>query len=175
MRPDTRPFHLDEALARVPRVQRPALPVRIWHWRHAFLYGGAVPAGLVAFGVAVHPVAAVSLLASVVMALVTTPEMRRWAIGRARCIVTPHRLRSAFRNDRICAVDGRMPTVLWTSRTPDGVRVRVRCPFGMPASSIVDASGLLRVACRADDVVVVREPRSRVVIIGLGYHTGGWW
>jgi hypothetical protein len=170
------PFDLNRALARTPRVQRPCLPLRIWHWRHAVLLGGVAPAGLVELGAVLHPLAPVSLLASLVLGLVTTPEMRRWAIGRARCVRVPHVVRATFTRGRICAPDGRPPAVLWTSATATGVRLRVRCPFGMPAARIERAAVLLCEACGADNVIVIRERSSRVVVIGLEYiRHGRWW
>lgn len=176
MRRDAVPFDLDEALARIPRVQRACLPVRIWHWRHAFLLGGVVPGGLAVLGTAVHPLAPTSLLASMAIALVTTPGMRRWAVGRARCIRIPHVVRATFASGRICSADGRLPNVQWTSPAPAGVRVRLRCPFGMPAARIERAAGLLREACGADDVIVLRERNSRVVVLGLTFAPHGrWW
>lgn len=176
MRRDARPFDLAEALARIPRVQRPSLLLRLWQWRHAAVLGVGIPGILTALGITTHPVVPVGILAAVVIGLAATPELRRWVVGRARCIVLPHRVRTTLVRGRICAPDGRLPFIWWTSPTPGGVRLRLRCPLGMRPERIQESAELLCAACRADEVVVVLEPNSRTVIIGLGYAPRGrWW
>jgi hypothetical protein len=174
MRRDRGSIDIEAALARRPRVQRPRLPVRLWHYRHVAAIGAA-PGGLIWLGVATNPLEPVAVLFAAVLSVVAVPLTRRWAVARWRCIVVPHHIRSIFLRKRICAEDGRMPSILWTSPAPYGVRVRVRVPIGMRPQRMVDAQGEIRAACDADDIVVVWEPRRRKVIIGLWFAPKGMW
>ena len=163
--------------SRIPRVQRPPLIVRLWHWRHVPLLG-AVPAGLVELGVDINPAVPATLVASFATSVAATPELRRWLVARYRCVLVPHLLRRTFEDGMICSPDGRPPTILWTSARPGGVRVRVRCPLGMRTRQLERAKDLIQAACHADEVIVVREPNSRTVVIGLQYVPGRrapWW
>lgn len=176
MRRDARSFNLAEALARIPRVQKPPLPLRIWHLRHAIFLCVVAPAGLVSLGAATHPVAPISILISIVVAVVMVPESTRWAVGRMRCVLVPHRIRATFQAARICSPDGRTPTIWWTSPMPRGVRVRIRCPIGMRPGQIEECEDILAAACHADEVLVVSEPGHQTIIVGLRYAPRGrWW
>jgi hypothetical protein len=174
MTDDRPPIRSDARPDRRARVQRPRLPARLWHLRHAVAVAAA-PGGLVWFGAATNPLEPAALVAATVLSFVTVPEMRRWSVARYRCAVVPHHIRSIFVRNGICADDGRMPAILWTAPTPYGVRVRVRCPIGMPPQRIVDAQDDICAACDAENIVVVREPRRRTVIIGLWFGPARWW
>lgn len=166
---------IDAALARIPRIRRAPLPVRLWYWRHAGLLG-AVPAGLVELGTTTHPAAPISIALSVVVSTVLTPELRRWTVARWRCLLLPHVIRRTCADGLLCSPDGRTPFVVWTSPLPRGVRVVLRCPFGMRTRQIEDAVDILRAATRADEVLVVREPGSRIVVVGFRFvPRGHWW
>lgn len=168
----------DAVAAPLPWVQRPWLIVRIWHWRHVPLLGGVVPAALVELGVNVDPAVPATVVASLLASVAVTPELRRWLMTRMRCLVVPHSIRQTFEDGLICSPDGRPPVIVWTSALPGGVRVRLRCPLGMRTQEIEKAADLLQAACHADEVVIVREPNSRTVIVGLRYAPGRrpqWW
>jgi len=175
MRRNRRSIDIDDALARRPRVQRPRLPVQLWHHRHVVAVG-AVPGGLIWLGIATNPVEPMAVVFAASLSVAAVPEMRHWAVARWRCIAVPHHIRSICIRNRICADDGRPPSVLWTSPTPYGVRVRLRLPIGMRPQRIVQTQDDICAACDADEIVVVWEPRRRTVIIGLWFTPAGrWW
>ncbi len=175
MRPDPESFDFSEALARIPRVRRPSALVRLWYARHAVLFGGVLPAGLVELGVVTHPTAPGGVVAAAGIAYAATPELRRWVFSRARCIRVDRRIRATFRRGRICAPDGRLPVVWWVAPTPSGVLVHILMPIGMRPELILRAGERIQDATGASEVEMFREPGLRKIVIGLTFEPAGWW
>jgi len=87
------------------------------------------------------------------------PRVRRFAVARAWCIVTPHRVRTCFAQAWINNRAGQIPAVLRATGTPAGERVLVWCRAGTSFEDIESACDLLAAACWAADVIAWRSER----------------
>jgi hypothetical protein len=88
--------------------------------------------------------------------------------------VTPHLLRSGLYHAGIANRNGRRPFVVRVSREPFGERLRLRCPPGTCAEDLYYATDILRAACRATDVRVMRDGwRAHIVTVDVIRRTSG--
>jgi hypothetical protein len=89
-----------------------------WRWRNEVT--GALVA-LMLFGHLVDRVGrawAWGVVALVLVIVVAVPWLRRFAVGRAWCVITRHRLFAVFGESRVFNRSGRFPLILRIARTP---------------------------------------------------------
>lgn len=151
---------------RPPR--RAPMPALLWHWRYELALLACVSI-LLAVLVRVLGIEAAALACSgLVGAFGPWPPWHRPFLTVVWRIVTPHRLRAGFAQARIASLQGRIPLILRTTTTPSGERVRLWCPAGTSAEDLRAARGVLRAACWAADIRVVRDERhSQLVTVDV--------
>jgi hypothetical protein len=155
--------------AAMSTVARPRLITRTWPWRYEFgLIAGTV-LGMIGIGVTLGPgwliAAAAAAMAISGVALAWRPSRRR-IIARARCVITPRRVRTGSAQPWIQTSDGHLPAVLYTVPAYHGERVWLWCRAGITAGDLEAAGDILRAACWASDVrVVVNDRRSHIVVL----------
>jgi hypothetical protein len=138
------------------------LPVILWNWRKELLILGAVMIlGLVVAGT-LGPLSLLAV-ASAMIGLFWPPWPEQFSELFWQ-IVTPHLLRSGLYHAGIQNRNGRMPFIVRITREPFGERLRLRCPPGTCAEDLYDAREILRAACRATDVRVMRDERRAHIV-----------
>jgi hypothetical protein len=141
-------------LRRLISVAAPNPLVVAWRWRYEIALMAGLSAGLAA---AISSVGAVpTTLAIIVIALTILcwPRARRFAVDRAWCIITPHRVRAGCTQGLIYSSRGKIPIILWTSHQAFGQRVLLWCRAGTSVDDFVSARAVLSTACWAQDVAV---------------------
>ena len=141
-------------LRRLISVPAPNPLVVAWRWRYEIALVAGLSAGLAA---AISSFGAVpTILAMIVITLTTLcwPPARRFAINRAWCIITPHRVRSGCAEGLIYSSRGKIPIILWTRHQAFGERVLLWCRAGTSVDDFVSAHAVLTAACWAQDVAV---------------------
>jgi len=146
-------------------VARPNPLVLFWRWRYELAIGLAFAGALWLLTAGVGVVAAVFGLAAGAALAVGVAPARRWMVARAWCVITPHRVRTACAEARIHTRRGRLPAVLFTKRTPLGERVYLWCRAGISEEDFAGAGELLRTACLARALYVVRHHRWPAVVV----------
>jgi hypothetical protein len=148
---------------------RPNPLVVLWRWRYEV---GAVAAVGIAMwaGLPYLPLGIVAVLAGLAM----WPAARRMLVGRAWCVVTPHRVRTACAQAWIHSRSGKIPIVLWTSPRPYGERVALWCRAGTTAADLAAQEAMLATACWAERVhVVPNAEHPQVVVLAVVRNGGG--
>jgi hypothetical protein len=139
MFPSPRPRSTRQALAglqyALSTVASPNPLVLFWRWRYELILGIGLPVALIV--------------------LYGIPVM----LGRAWCIITPHRVRVGCAQAWIHSRYGKIPIVLLTTRQPFGERVHLWCRAGTSAIDFTSAQLLLSTACWARDVRVNTNER----------------
>lgn len=168
-----------------PALRRPSLALVACRWRCEAAIVLAVSAGIGAAATWAGARMALATLAALAgLAVVISRQVRQFAIARAWCIITPHRVRACFAKSWICNLAGQMPAVLRATATPTGERVVIWCPAGTSFQDIDSACELLAAACWATEVTahrsrrfaqlvhlyVIRRPRAPT----LASATGDW-
>lgn len=167
-RRDDREFRRALERSVAPR-RRTSLPLLLWNWWRELL----ILAGLVILGLAVGDtfglpgvIAGLSALTGAV-ALPWSEQFRAWVWQ----LVTPHLLRSGLYHAGIENRNGRIPLIVRVTREPFGERVRMRCPAGICAEDVDYARDILRAACWAADVRVMRDDlRAHMVTVDVVRH-----
>ncbi len=163
------PRQISELARELTPIARPNPLVALYHWRYEI---GAVvlfPYALYALFHALGLFWSLVVLFCIVNWLVYWRSARRFVGGRLRSIVVQHRLRTGFARARVCTLDGRLPTILWSKPRGDDVEVTVFCPAGLGSARIEQQRELLASACFATDVHVYRHPRrSYLVYLSVG-------
>jgi hypothetical protein len=131
----------------------------LWWWRYELAIALTAPAALVLVirGLGAGPAAVGALLTLGVCCL--WPPARHAVVTAAWRVITPHRLRAAFVQARIYSRNGRLPTIVRTSREPFGERVTLWCHAGVTAADLRSARDVLAAACWAADVRVSGDAR----------------
>lgn len=142
------------ALARTPRAASLALP---WRWRYELLLAIGVPVGALLAVRVLGPDRSLVEATILGFALGLWSPSRRVLLGRAWCIITPHRVRVGCVQARIYNSRGRLPIILRTSMEPFGERVRIWCTAGTSAEDFQSARSILSTACWAVDVRIERS------------------
>jgi hypothetical protein len=141
-------------LRRLISVAVPNLAVIAWRWRYEIILvsglSASLTAAVISFG-AVPTIAAVMVMALTVLCW---PTARRFAVNRAWCIITPHRVRTGCVEGLIYSSQGKIPIILWTSHRAFAERVLLYCRAGTTADDFVTARTVLTAACWAQDVAV---------------------
>lgn len=148
--------------------------VAAWRWRYELGLLGALVAAWAALGLT-DDVLLIANVAGLLCALAAIlPEVRRYLIARAWCVITPHRVRAGCVHAWIHSRNGKIPVILLTTRQPFGERVYLWCRAGITASDFVTARELLAAACWADDVLVWRgERHAHLVRLDVIRHQPG--
>jgi hypothetical protein len=142
------------------------LPVLLWNWRKelALLSVAAVVAFMVA-GTLGLPWVVAGMSAMIGLFAPPWPESFRGFVWQ---LVTPHLLRSGLYHAGVESRTGRRPFIVRVTRKPFGERVQLRCPPGTCAEDIYFATDILRAACRAAEVRVMRdEYRAHMVTVDI--------
>jgi hypothetical protein len=141
---------------------RPGLFVVGYRWRYEIAFvivaAGGIGIALSSAGLArtLLGLAGLALAAGLAAA---NGAVRRWAIARLWCVITPHRVRTCFAQSWITNRAGQIPAIMRTTARPFGERVAVWCRAGTSFEDIESARALLTAACWAVDVVPARSNR----------------
>jgi len=150
-------------LAEIETAIRPRRPATLlgytWWWRYelGIAVGLTLTLNLLVFGLGLLPTV-IGTVATVSVCSCWRPA-RDAAIAAAWRIITPHRLRAGFVQTRIHSRNGRLPTILCTSRQPFGEQVRLWCPAGTSVADLRSARAMLAAACWAAEVRVTADSR----------------
>jgi hypothetical protein len=148
--------NLAGVLGRTPRAASLALP---WRWRYELLLAIGAPLGALLAARVLGPDRSLVEATILGFALGLWSPSRRVLLGRAWCIITPHRVRVGCVQARIYNRRGRLPIILRTSLEPFGERVRIWCTAGTSAEDFQSARSILSAACWAVDVHIERSVR----------------
>lgn len=141
---------------------RPGVLVVILRWRYeiGLVSGaGAAATAAVSWVGVLWTLAGLSGLVVAAGFAATRPAVRRLALARAWCVITPHRVRTCFAQAWIYNRAGQIPAVVRATARPFGERVLVWCRAGTSFEDIDSACDLLAAACWASSVVPVRSSR----------------
>lgn len=136
----------------------------VYQWRYEILLVAGVPLAALAVDRLLGLTGLlVTVLALVAVALVW-PAARRFVLDHARAVAVEHRLRAALVRVPGDALNGGLPTILWSAPRDGGTRVVLWCPGGVDVDMIRAQRCLLAEACGADDVLVEAHPRRRRLV-----------
>lgn len=148
-----------------PPVIRPWPSTVMWRWRYELIvaalsfllcYVGSRSLGWLRL---------VIVLVLVGLFIGVAAPVRRAATARIWCIATPHRVRTAMARSWVHDRRGRLPAVVWTSRTPQGEQVLLWCPVGVTSQHVAAAAEVIRSACLAASVEITVNPRYAPLVI----------
>lgn len=108
------------------------------------------------------------LIIAIAGVVLIVPVSRRFTIRRGWCVITRHRLRTAFVQTRTMTHDGRMPFLLWSRPSPVGERLRVWLPAGLCVNDLSSVTAELATACWAREARVrVSRAQAALVIVDI--------
>jgi hypothetical protein len=172
--PGYRPMTVSPMERAVVPLARPNPAILGWRWRYELGVLAALAVGLALAVPRYGPLWTVLALAGLVAGVGAVPAVRRFAVRRAWCVITPHRVRTGCAHAWIQSRTGKVPAVLWTSAVPVGERVLLWCRPGTTAEDLAAARDLLATACWAQDVEVQRHPRrSQLAALVVVRHPTG--
>jgi hypothetical protein len=155
-------------LRRLISVAAPNLLVMAWRWRYEIILASGLPAGLAAAIISFGAVPAVVVVIVMALAVLCWPAARRFAVNRAWCIITPHRVRAGCVEGLIYSSRGKIPIILWTSHRAFGERVLLYCRAGTTVDDFVSARTVLATACWAQDIAIyVDTQRTQLVTLDV--------
>jgi hypothetical protein len=159
-------FEVWRSVERMVAPRRTSFPVLMWNWWKEIL----ILTGLVLLGFAIGGTFGLPGLICGLSALVGACMMP-WSPRSRACLwllVTPHLLRSGLYQAGLQNRSGRIPLIVRVTCEPFGERVRLRCPAGICAEDVYLAREILSAACRAADVLVIRdEMRAHLVTLDV--------
>jgi hypothetical protein len=144
-------------LRRLISVAAPNLPVIAWRWRYEIILASGLSAGLAAAGTSLGALPTIIAVIVIALTVLCWPTARRFAVNRAWCIITPHRVRAGCVEGLIYTSRGKIPIILWTSHRAFGEQVLLYCRAGITADDFVSARTILTAACWAQEVVVYAD------------------
>jgi hypothetical protein len=155
-------------LRRLISVAAPSLLVIAWRWRYEILLVSGLSAGLAAAIISFGAVPTIVAAISTALTVLCWPTARRFAVNRAWCIITPHRVRVGCVEGLIYSSRGKIPFILWTSHQAFGERVLLYCRAGTTADDFVSARTILTTACWAQDIAIyVDMQRTQLVTLDI--------
>lgn len=163
----------DEPLRRLlpPRRHRPGLLSIVVRWRGELALVAAMLATVRLLG----PQSAVMVGATLAMLVAFVPAVRRVGFGILLCLVTPHRVRAALVQAGVTDRSGRPPWLVHTRFHGDAVLVHVWLRAGTTPEDLERAAPVLRTACGAADVEIVRiSARYDRTVVVVGRPRWGW-
>jgi hypothetical protein len=141
-------------LRRFISVAAPNLLLIAWRWRYEIILVPGLSAGLAAAVISFGAIPTIIALLVIAVAVMCWPTARRFAVNRAWCIITPHRVRVGCVEGLIYSSRGKIPIILWTSHQAFGERVLLWCRAGTSTDDFVSARAVLTAACWAKDVAI---------------------
>ena len=142
----------------------PNLLVAAWRWRYEITLILGLPAGLAAAIISFGAVPTIVAVIVIALTIVCWPAARQFAVDRAWCIITPHRVRVGCAEGLIYSRRGKIPVLLWTSRQASGERVLLWCRAGTSVDDFVSAHAILVAACWAHDVAIFFDIHRRHLV-----------
>jgi hypothetical protein len=159
------------ALTGGPR--RPQLPAAAWRWRYELGVAIAIPVVVVSLLAILGWRWTLADIVAFVLFLAACPQARESIAGRARCVITAHRIRTGCAEAYLMSRRGALPFIYSTAPAPYGERVRLWCPAGVVVEDFESATEILAAACWARDVHVVRDPEyAHLVTVDVIRHPG---
>jgi hypothetical protein len=144
------------ALTYGPR--RPQLPAVAWRWRYEVGVAIAIPTVVISLHAILGWRWTLADIVVFAMFLCVSPSARHAIIGRARCVITAHRIRTGCAEAYLVSRRGALPLIYSTAPAPYGERVRLWCPAGILAEDFELAADILAAACWAREIRVARDP-----------------
>jgi hypothetical protein len=141
-------------LRRLVSVAGPNLLVVAWRWRYEIVLLSGLSVGLAAAVISLGAVPTVVAVIVIALAVLCWPTARRFAVNRAWCVITPHRVRAGCAEGLIYSSRGKIPIILWTSHRAFGERVLLYCRAGTTVDDFVSARTVLATACWAQDIAI---------------------
>ena len=139
----------------------------IWWWLPELLITASLIVGWIQL--AAHTDLAIRLCAVAVITGVPAaiPQVRRYIIALAWCLIIRHRLRTCFNEFIITNRTGSLPLILWAHPTPAGVRTWVWLRPGLALSDLQDRLDLIAVACWSASVTAEAASETNAAHIRL--------
>ena len=139
----------------------------IWWWLPELLITASLIVGWIQL--AAHTDLAIRLCAVAVVTGVPAaiPQVRRYIIAAAWCLIIRHRLRTCFNEFIITNRTGSLPLILWAHPTPAGVRTWVWLRPGLALSDLQDRLDLIAVACWSASVTAEAASDTNAAYIRL--------
>ena len=153
-------------LRRLVTVAAPNPLVIAWRWRYELALVSGLSAGLAAAIISFGALPTIAAVIGITLTILCWATARRFAIDRAWCIITPHRVRVGCAEGLIYSSRGKIPIILWTSHQAFGERVLLWCRAGTSVDDFVSARAVLTAACWAQDVDVFFDMQ-RTQFVGL--------
>jgi hypothetical protein len=158
------PYLLDDLAF---RVHRSAAGV-IWRMRTELATLTTVTAGFVALVHVIAIVGAVVILATSTAVIMAIPHSRRFAIRRAWCVLSRHRMQRVFFETRMHTRSGRLSLVLRIHPTEVGERALIWCRAGICFQDFEAHTGEIAAACYAREARVERSKRwAQIVVVNI--------
>ncbi len=155
-------------LRRLVSVARPNLLVATWRWRYEIALLAGLSAGLAAAIISFGAVPTIVAVIVIALTIFCWPPLRRFAVDRAWCNITPHRVRAGCAEGLIYSSRGKIPIILWTSHQAFGERVLLWCRAGTSVDDFVSARTVLTAACWAQDVSIFFDiDRTQLVTLNV--------
>ena len=117
-------------LRRLISVPAPNPLVVAWRWRYETALVAGLSAGLAAAISSFGAVPTVLAMIVITFTILCWSPSRRFAVDRAWCLITPHRVRAGCAEGLIYSSRGKIPIILWTSHRAFGERVPTVVPCG---------------------------------------------
>jgi hypothetical protein len=133
--------------------------VAAWRWRYEIALVSGLSAALTAAIISFGAWPTIALMIGITLTMLCWPTARRFAVGRAWCIITPHRVRVGCAEGLIHSRRGKIPVILWVSRQAFGERVLMCCRVGANVDDFISVRAILAAACWAQDVAIFADVR----------------
>ncbi len=163
----------DEPLRRLlpaPRHRPGPLSIAV-RWRGELALVAAVVAGVQLIG----PPVAAAIGGTLALLVALVPTVRRVAVGGLLRLVVPHRVRAGLVQAGVTDRSGRPPWLVRTRYRSDVVAVHVWLRSGTTVEDLGRAAPVLRAACGAAQVEVVRNsPRHDRAAVVVTEPRWGW-
>ena len=139
-------------LRRLITVATPNPLVIAWRWRYEIALVAGLSASLAAAIISFGALPTIVAVTVITLTILCWPTARQFAVDRAWCIITTHRVRVGCAEGLIYSSRGKIPIILWTSHQAFGERVLLWCRAGTSVDDFVSARAVLTAACWAQDV-----------------------
>ena len=139
-------------LRRLITVATPNPLVIAWRWRYEIALVAGLSASLAAAIISFGALPTIVAVTVITLTILCWPTARQFAVDRAWCIITTHRVRVGCAEGLIYSSRGKIPIILWTSHQASA---NESCCGAARAPALTTSSRLravLTAACWAQDV-----------------------